>query len=190
MSAVPDLDPTQEYRLERGAMRLLKTLFRPGDVVCLAWKVSTAAGQTRMHHRYRLFEQLVAQHSAGGGPFRQLLKLNAPRVPVGRDQRGEQLFDLRRGTMSTFVLIRFANSPTRQPGRLPCNAAAPTFRPFAPSAWIWTMAVLLVLRVSRRTLPMGFSRLRTSSFRRLRARSVRATVVVINRVIGCLTADR
>ena len=90
------------------------------------------------------------------------------------------------GAMSTFVSIRFANSPTRQPGRLPCNAAAPTFRPFAPSAWIWTMAVLLVLRVSRRTLPMGFSRLRTSSFRRLRARSVRATVVVIIRsAISC-----
>ncbi len=98
MPAAPDRDPTQEYRLERGAMRLLKTLFRPGDVVCLAWKVSTGAGQTRMHHQYRLFEQLVAQHSAGGGPFRQLFKLNAPRVPVGRDQRGAQLFDLRRGS--------------------------------------------------------------------------------------------
>ena len=51
-----------------------------------------------MHHQYRLFEQLVAQHSAGGGPFRQLFKLNAPRVPVGRDQLGAQLFDLRRGS--------------------------------------------------------------------------------------------
>ena len=72
------LDPTREYRLERGALRLIETLFRPGDVVCLAWKVAGAGGTVRMHHDYRLFEQLVAQHRGGRGILRQLSTLNDP----------------------------------------------------------------------------------------------------------------
>ena len=92
------LDPNIEYRLERGAMRLIETLFRPGDVVCIASKVHTGGGKTRMHHQYRLFEQMVAQHRAGAGLFRQLVALNTPRLPRGRGADGAQLFDMRPGS--------------------------------------------------------------------------------------------
>ena len=75
------LDPNREYRLEHGAVRLIETLFRPGDVVCLAWKVKGARGTLRMHHDYRTYEQLLAQHRAGRGILRHLSTLNDPRSP-------------------------------------------------------------------------------------------------------------
>ena len=90
MAAATALDPNVEYRLERGALRLVETLFQPGDVVCLAWKVHSGAGQTRMHHQFRRFEQIVAQHQGGGGLFRQLVALNAPRTPAGSAPDGAQ----------------------------------------------------------------------------------------------------
>ena len=98
MAAATALDPNVEYRLERGALRLVETLFQPGDVVCLAWKVHSGAGQTRMHHQFRRFEQIVAQHQGGGGLFRQLVALNAPRTPAGSAPDGAQLFDMRCGS--------------------------------------------------------------------------------------------
>ena len=87
------LDPTQEYRLETQALRLIETLFRPGDVVCLAWKVRGGSGVTRMHHDYRAFEQIVAQHRAGRGILRHLSSLNLPPAPVKESDRA--LFERR-----------------------------------------------------------------------------------------------
>ena len=77
-SAVSLLDPNREFRLERDAVRLIETLFRPGDVVCLAWKVRASGGGVRMHDDYRAYEQLLAQHRSGRGILRKLSRLNAP----------------------------------------------------------------------------------------------------------------
>ena len=52
-----------------------------------------------MHHDYRAFEQLVAQHRAGRGILRHLSALNQPRPsPAAADRRGGVLFDPRYGS--------------------------------------------------------------------------------------------
>ena len=106
------LDPTQEYRLETQALRLIETLFRPGDVVCLAWKVRGGSGVTRMHHDYRAFEQIVAQHRAGRGILRHLSSLNHPPPPVKESDRA--LFERRHRSDVYFCVNPLR--PLRGPG--------------------------------------------------------------------------
>ena len=109
-------DPNREYRLEQGAVRLIETLFRPGDVVCVAWKVKTGTGRTRMHHDYRAFDQLVAQHRAGRGVLRHLARLNAPSSPPSGAAPSSGLFDPRHGSDVYFCVNPLRELPEPDTG--------------------------------------------------------------------------